>query len=132
MTNVLHSTVTKPPRKDANAIGIKMREAGRPDFRAYCNATGITMASAPIFFVTIDSSITAPASAGICSDGLLSLERAGSRRCSTRPEREIAALSSNAEAMIQIRSFPNPVNILLTGIRPSSAPATSAASAIRS
>ena len=126
------TSVTSPPSRDANAIGIRRREAGVPDLRATCMAIGIMMASAPMFLVAIDRSITAPAKAGIWSVGVLRRLSTGDSTVSTTPERAMAALRTRAEAMIQMRSLLKPENISSTGTTPIIAPTTNAVRATRS
>ena len=126
------TSVTSPPKSEANAIGISRRDTGTPVLRPVCIASGIMMASAPIFLVSIDSTITAPEKIGICAEGWLRYLMMGLKARSISPERAIAALSTSTAAMIQIRSLEKPENILSSGITPTRTPTTSASTATRS
>ncbi len=79
-----------------------------PFRRATCNATGMRMASAPTFFVTIDSSIVAPARTGTCVRTLRSRGRMGCSTVSTTPERATPSLTTSAAATMMMISLLNP------------------------
>ncbi len=61
--------MTSPPISEAKDIGIISSEAGVPVLRPSWSATGMKIASAPMFLVKTDRPITAPASAGTCRLG---------------------------------------------------------------
>ncbi len=64
------TSVTRPPISEAKDIGIRRSEAGVPVLRPSWSATGMKIASAPMFLVKTDRPITAPASAGTCRRGV--------------------------------------------------------------
>ena len=81
--------------------------------RASWNATGISIASAPMFFTNADSSATAPASTATCAVGRRQVGRdAAAAACSTTPERCTAALTSSAHATMITMSSEKPENAL--------------------
>ena len=58
--------VTRPPSSDPNAIGIRSRRASVFVRRAIWKATGIIMASAPMFFTKAESTVTRATSTTTC------------------------------------------------------------------
>ena len=64
MLGEVPTKVMMPPSREANAIGINRAEGDDPVRRANCSATGMKMASAPMFLVNTDISATAPARMG--------------------------------------------------------------------
>ncbi len=69
MLGEVPTSVTMPPSSAANAIGINSSETEMLFLRASWNATGISIASAPMFFTKADSSATEPASTATCAVG---------------------------------------------------------------
>ena len=61
------TSVTMPPSSAANDIGISSAETGLLLRRASWNATGISIANAPMFFTKAESSATVPDSAITCA-----------------------------------------------------------------
>ena len=55
-------SVIVPPSSEPKAIGISRQEGDVPVRRASWKATGISMASAPMFLTKAESSVTAPTS----------------------------------------------------------------------
>ena len=52
------TSVTMPPKSEPKAMGIRKLEGGVFARRAIWNATGIIIASAPIFFTKADRTVT--------------------------------------------------------------------------
>ena len=103
-----------------------------PVRRLTCIATGIMMARAPTFFVTMDSSVVAVVRTGtwVCS-----VFRCGSipfNAISTMPERAKAADTTRAQAMITVTSLAKPEKASLAGITPMASPTAHATAATRS
>ena len=132
MLGEVPTSVTNPPIIEAAAIGISSAEAGVLLRRASCSASGMKMASAPTFLVTIESSIVHPTSAGTCTLVLRKCGVSGRIAASTTPDRAIAALTTRAAAMMITTSSENPSNAWLAGTIPMAIPTTSAAMATRS
>jgi hypothetical protein len=59
--------VTMPPSSAPNDIGISSAETGRLLRRASWNATGIIIASAPMFFTNADRTVTVAVSTITCT-----------------------------------------------------------------
>ena len=59
------TSVTMPPSSEPNAIGISIAEGGVPVRRASWKATGIIIASAPIFLTKPDRAATTAVSTKI-------------------------------------------------------------------
>ena len=125
-------SVTSPPSSEAKAIGISRAEGGVPVRRASCKATGMKMASAPIFFVTTEAAMTAATSAGTCVLTLVRCGSSGRIRHSTAPDRATAALTSSAEATMMTMSSLKPVKAASAGTMPVTRPASRASIATRS
>ncbi len=125
-------SVTSPPSSEAKDIGMSSRPGDTPVRRAIWSATGIIIASAPTFLVTIEMSMVMMTSTGTCACSVLSLGRSGRIAASTTPERAIAALTTSAAPMIITISFENPSNARLAGTTPISTPASSTPSDTRS
>ena len=64
MLGAVPTRVTIPPAMAPKAMGISRRDCLVPVRRLTCNATGIMMARAPTFLVTMDSRVTAAVSTG--------------------------------------------------------------------
>ncbi len=60
-------SVTMPPTSEPNAIGMSSLDADVPVRRASWSATGMKIAGAPTFLLTIDITVTATTSAGTCA-----------------------------------------------------------------
>ena len=105
MLGEVPTRVTIPPAMAPKAIGISRRDGGVPVLRLTDRATGSMMARAPTFLVTIDSMVTARVSTGVWLFSVFS--RGSSRRSasSTMPEREKAAETTRAAAMIVRKWF---------------------------
>ena len=113
-------------------MGMSRAEGGVPVRRASCKATGIRIASAPTFFDTMESSITAPAMAVTWVCTVRSRGSSGRIRPSTAPERAMASLTTRAAAMMTTISLAKPSNARSGGTMPISSPTSRAASATRS
>ena len=124
--------VTVPPSNDANAIGISRAAADVPVRRATCNATGIRIARAPTFFVTMERIRTAAVKRETCVCVVFRYGRIGRRALSTTPDLEMASLTTSAAAMMMTISLAKPSKACFTGTSPSRIPTSSAASATRS
>ncbi len=132
MLGEVPTSVTRPPSSEAKAMGISSAEGGVPVRRASWSATGIRIASAPTFFVTMESTSTDPAMTVTCACTVLSLGSTGRITLSTAPERAMASLTTRAAAMMMTISFANPSNARAGGTTPIRMPMSSAASATRS
>jgi hypothetical protein len=66
MLGEVPTRVTIPPSREPKAMGIRSREGEVPVRRAIWKATGIIMASAPMFFTKAESTVTAPTSTTTC------------------------------------------------------------------
>ena len=105
-------SVTMPPSSAANDIGISSADTGRSCRRASWNATGIIIASAPMFFTTAESTMTVPASATTCVDVCFRYGLIGRMMRSITPERATAALTISALATMKMMSSLKPENAL--------------------
>ena len=112
------TSVTMPPSSEPNAIGIRSIEGEVSFFRASWNATGISIASAPMFFTNPESKATVPVSTITCAPVFVSQGASGLSKRSTIPERATAALTTSALAMIAMMSSENPENALSAGTKP--------------
>jgi hypothetical protein len=126
------TSVTRPPRSDRKAIGIRMDEDDVPVVRDTRRATGMRIASAPTFLVSIDSKAVAPEKAATCVGTVRRRDNKGRRRSSATPDLATAALITSAEAMITTTSLVNPEKACLAGTTPTMIPARSALKATRS
>ncbi len=124
--------VTVPPSSEPNDIGISRREGEVPVRRATCRATGIIIARAPTFLVTIERRVVTITSTGTWTDSRVRRGRIGCSARSTTPERCTAALTTRAPAMMITISLEKPVKALSAGTTPTSTEASSTASATRS
>ena len=133
MFGVVPNSVTRPPIREANDIGISSDDGEVPVRRASCSAIGIRIASAPTFFDTIDSSSVAPTSTGTCTPHRGELRgRIGRMIRSTAPDRAIASDTTSAAATITTTSSEKPSKAWRTGTIPTTTPASSPPSATRS
>ena len=132
MLGEVPTSVTMPPSRDAAAMGISRAEGAVLCRRASCSATGMKMASAPTFLVTMESRVTHTTSTGTCVCTVRSRGMTGRISDSTRPERPMAALTTRAAAMITTTSSEKPSNALAAGTMPSRMPASRAVMATRS
>ena len=78
-------SVIKPPTSAQNDIGIRTRWAPVLCRRASCIATGIRIASAPIFFITADISATVPPNTAIWRTGVFNEAANGAISTSATP-----------------------------------------------
>jgi hypothetical protein len=132
MLGEVPTSTARPPTSEPNDIGISRRPGETPVLRAMRRAEGIISARAPTFLVTIDSTVVAVARTGTWVRSSFRCGSSGAIRVSTRPEREIAALSTRALAMITTMSLEKPSKADLIGISPNTTPTARAPSAIRS
>ncbi len=93
-----------PPSSEPNAIGISMAEGGVPLRRAGWKATGIIIASAPIFFTKPDKAATTAVRTKIWMVGVVSHGAMGRNAASILPERSTAALTISALATMMMSS----------------------------
>ena len=124
--------VIRPPRRAANAMGIRNFEAGVPDFLANWKASGIMMASAPIFLMKAES--TATETSRSASWARFDV-RVGKKRLTARltmPERATAALTISALPTMMTMSSLKPENALSKGTMPSASARSSEQQATRS
>jgi len=132
MLGEVPTSVTSPPSIAANAIGISSEDGEVLVLRASCSATGMKIASAPTFLVTIDSISTRATSTGTWTSTVRRRGVIGRIMASTMPERAIAALTTRAAAMMMTTSSEKPSNARCAGTTPISTPTSSAAIATRS
>ena len=66
MLGEVPTSVIRPPSSEPKAIGISRQEGDVPVRRASWNATGIKIASAPMFLTKADSSVTDATSTSTC------------------------------------------------------------------
>ncbi len=121
MLGEVPTSVTSPPSSEPNAIGIRKRDGEASERRANWKATGIMIASAPMFLMKAESTVTAVTS----SDHLrrAAVERAGRARwisASTTPERATAALTRSALATMMTMSSLKPAKASSGGTMPTS------------
>ena len=126
------TSVTSPPSSDMNAIGISSAETELSFSRPSRVATGISVASAPTFLVTIANTAVMPASTGTCETGRLKRAASGRTSGSITPERLIAALITSAEAMMMTTSLVKPVKASFGFTSPTSTASASTPSDTRS
>ena len=132
MLGEVPTSVTMPPSSAPNDIGINSADTGLLLRRASWKATGISMASAPMFLTNAESTVTEPVSASTCVPVRV---RYGPKRRSRRsiaPERATAALTISAAATMITMSSEKPVNALSCGTMPAAIAASSASTATRS
>ena len=108
MLGLVPISVQMPPSSEAKASGISSRDGVVPWRRANWNATGRNTASAPIFFITADSSATAADSTTTCRVVVLRRGDTWRNSRSTTPERSMAALTTRAAATRITMSSANP------------------------
>ena len=126
------TSVTMPPSSEPNAIGISREDGEVPVRRASWKATGISIASAPIFLTKAESSVTEPTRATICRVMVVRYGPSKRTARSTTPERATAALTTSALATMMTMSSLKPVKALLGGTMPTATEASRASTATRS
>ena len=124
--------VIVPPSSAPNDIGISSEEGEVFVRRASWKATGISIASAPIFLTKADIRVTAPVSAITCCVGETSSEPSARIGRSMTPERATAALTTSAEATMMTISSPNPLKAFSGGTMPATTAVSSVTMATRS
>ena len=132
MLGEVPTRVTRPPTSEPKAMGISSMEGDVPPRRATWTATGRKMASAPMFFMKADRTVTPAVSAATRAPVVLS---AGSRRRTARPimpDLPTAALSTSAEATMTTTWSPKPAKALPGGTIPEAVAVSRASSATRS
>ena len=132
MLGEVPTSVTSPPRSEPKAIGIRNSEAETPERRARRKAAGISIASAPMFLTSAESTITAPTR--IPSWPRTPPARADSRSISDSisPVRPIAALTTSALATMITMSSEKPLKARSGATVPAATEASSASIATRS
>jgi hypothetical protein len=132
MLGEVPTSVTLPPSRAPNDMGISKDDGEVPVRRASWKAIGISMASAPIFLTKADSSVTEPTSAMTCR--LMVIRYGPSQRTarSMTPERAAAALTTSALATMMTMSSLKPEKALFAGTIPTPTTARSATRATRS
>ncbi len=124
--------VIVPPSSEPKAIGIRKYEGEIFVRRASWKATGISMASAPIFFTKPAISVTEPTRSRITLRGE---SRKGASFCSaasTMPERATDALTTSAEPTMMTISSLKPLNASSGGTMPTTTEVKSASIATTS
>ena len=92
-------SVISPPSSEPKDIGISRREAGLPVRRAIWKAIGMKIASAPMFFMKADSTVTTLTRTPTCEPVVCHVRgEAAASAVSTMPERPTAALTTRARA----------------------------------
>ncbi len=132
MLGEVPTSVTMPPRSDANAIGMRKRDTETPLRRANWNATGIIIASAPMFLMKAENTATAVTRRIICARGERTCGEAKRIATSTAPERAMAALTRRALATMMTMSSLKPLNASFAGTMPARTAASSDSAATRS
>ena len=132
MLGEVPTRVTMPPTSEPNAIGISSLDGELPVRRASCMATGMKIASAPTFLVTMDSSVVATTRAGTCRASVFRWGSSGRISSSTTPDRAIAELTTRAQATMMTTSSAKPWNAWAGLTMPQSTLASKAMSATRS
>ncbi len=100
--------VISPPISDPNAIGIKNTEGCTFERRANWNATGIMIASAPMFFMKAERMVTVTTRRASCALTDCSSGRKRWMAASTTPERATPALTMSALPTMMTISSLNP------------------------
>ena len=126
------TSVTKPPSSDMNAMGIRSDAGEVLVLRASRSAVGIRIARAPTFLVGIDNRAVAPARTGTCTAAVFNRDSKGFSNSSITPERDTAAETIRAQAMITTTSLVKPPKAAFAGTIPDSTPASSAHNATMS
>ncbi len=88
--------VISPPISEPKAIGIRKTEGVTPERRANWKATGIMIASAPIFLMKAERTVTVITSSASCARTDEILGRNRWIAASTMPERATPALTMSA------------------------------------
>ncbi len=118
--------VTRPPSREAVAIGISSREVAVPVLRDSCWAIGIRIAKAPTFLVAIDRTAVAAVRTGTWVRSLFNRESTGRITSSTMPLRAKAELTTRAAAMITTTSLLKPSKACWAGTTPTNTAVSSA------
>ena len=90
------------------------------------------IASAPTFFVAMESNVTAPVRTGTWERSVFSSGITRRIASSMTPDRAKAAETISAQAMMTVTSFLKPSNAASAGMMPIASPATNATTATRS
>jgi hypothetical protein len=98
-------SVIRPPSSEPNDIGISSFDTGVPVLRSSWKATGMNIASAPMFFTRAETSVTEETSTTTWRLMVVRNGRTPRNRTSTTPDRATAALTTSAEApqLLEIR-----------------------------
>ena len=125
-------SVTMPPSREANAMGISSADGERFPRRANWNAVGMRMASAPTFLQAMDSTPVANTRIGTCACTDFSRGSSGCIMDSITPERAMAVLITRAAPMMMTTSSEKPSKAWLMGTNPVSTATSSESTAIKS
>jgi hypothetical protein len=125
-------SVIRPPSSEPNDIGISSFDTGVPVLRSSWKATGMNVASAPMFFTRAETSVTEETSTTTWRLMVVRNGRTPRNRTSTTPDRATAALTTSAEATITTTSSAKPENARSAGTMPTATDASSASRATRS
>ena len=132
MLGEVPTKVTRPPTSEPKAMGISSMDVDVPLRRATWTAIGRKIASAPMFFMKADRTVTPAVSVATRAPVVLS---PGSRRRTTRPitpDLPTAALSTSAEATMTTTWSPKPAKALPGGTTPEAVAVSRPSSATRS
>jgi hypothetical protein len=132
MLGEVPTSVASPPSSDPKDSGISRREAGLPVRRETWKAIGMKMASAPIFFMKADRTVTTLTRMAIWEFVVFMRGVKGLIIVSTIPERPTAALTTNADPTMITMSSLKPLKALSAGTIPQAMAASNAPSATMS
>ena len=110
MLGEVPTSVISPPRRDANAIGIRKTDGLVSFFLAIWKAAGISMASAPTFLTSADATPTELVSSSNWERTRVTRRDTKLSATSIAPERCTAADMTSAEATMITMSSEKPLN----------------------
>ena len=125
-------SVISPPSSDANDIGIRKTDGEVFDFFAIWNATGISIATAPMFFTSAEAKPTLPVSTINWVLTLVVRRWINSISRSIAPDRWTAPESTSADPTMITMSSEKPRNASSGETTPTASAANSAMTATRS
>src|SRR3954454_2260184 len=110
MLGEVPTRVMRPPSSEPNDIGIRKQDGDAFDFFAIRKATGIIIASAPIFLTIAERKVTEPTRTNSCEPTRVIPLVRRVIAASPAPDRPTAAEMTRAEATMMTISSEKPVN----------------------
>ena len=126
------TSVTRPPRSEAKASGMRMADGPIPPWRDIRIAVGIRTASAPTLLMNAESPAASPEVAAIWRVGEVPALVSQRAMRSTAPEFSRPRLATSTAATVTTAGWPKSANACSPGMTPPSTSANSARSATAS